>query len=204
MIRYVRNVLDSAEPKGPCRLVKVALAERANDAGMCWPAMTTIARDAAISVRQAKRLIRQLEEAGHLKIEYGNGLKHPNKYRLLFPSNGVTDDTVSNGQTVTDPAETVSSRALNGVTDDTENGVTDDTQTVREPKKNRQREPEPTLSLDDAVAMFEPEFANKPVRSSLSRMRDVFRRALTPSACRAWLEREKEAIQTGGKYDNAW
>ena len=77
-----------------------------------WPSMATIAARSAISVRQAKRLIHALEEAGHVEIEPGNGRKHPNRYRMLCSLNSDARDTVLSPQTVT--PETLSRDKENG------------------------------------------------------------------------------------------
>jgi Helix-turn-helix domain len=88
--RAVSNILAKSEPKGIPRLVLIVLAECANDSGICWPSMTTIAQRAALSVRHAKRVVHALGEAGHVAIERGNGMSHPNKYRLLDSDSPVT------------------------------------------------------------------------------------------------------------------
>lgn len=202
--RHVHSVLESPEPKGSFRLVKIVLAEHANESGTCWPAMPTIARRAAISVRQCKRIIHELAETGHIEIEYGVGLKHPNKYRVITQSNGVMGDTIQDEEMVTSRAQMVSPEASNGVMGDTKKGDIAVSPKPSENHKRKVREKEPELELDAAVSMFEDEFSDKPVRASLSRMRDKHHRSLTPSACREWLKREKEGKRPSRKSKCSW
>ena len=61
--------------------------------------MATIAERSGISVRHAKRVVHALEKSGHISIQRGNGVSHPNKYRLLNSDTGVT---VQSAQTVTE------------------------------------------------------------------------------------------------------
>ena len=49
--------------------VYLYLADRANTAGQCWPAIPTIARDLHVSVSTVKRALRDLRTAGLIKTE---------------------------------------------------------------------------------------------------------------------------------------
>lgn len=48
------------------KLVLLALADNANDAGCCWPSMATIARKCGLSERATRLAMRRLEAAGHV------------------------------------------------------------------------------------------------------------------------------------------
>ena len=118
----VSAVLLAKEPKGISRLVLVVLAECANKNAVCWPSMATIAERSGISVRHAKRVVHALEKSGHVSIERGNGVSHPNKYRLLNSDTGVTvqptqtvteESPFRDDQTVTEYVETVTQRVRN-------------------------------------------------------------------------------------------
>lgn len=66
----------------------------------------------------------------------------------------------------------------------------------KEPKEQKEREEAPFSSLSDAVAFFEDEFPTKPVKASLSDLKEKKGKAyLTESYCRKWLEREERRIQ---------
>jgi hypothetical protein len=72
-VAYVQWVLDSCLVRGAsARLVLVALADRADEAGVCWPGVADVARRAGLAERQTKRLLRELEAAGQL-ITIGGG-----------------------------------------------------------------------------------------------------------------------------------
>lgn len=53
---------------GSKRLVLLAIADNANDEGVCWPAITTIARKANISRAYAKQLVHELKDDGYIQI----------------------------------------------------------------------------------------------------------------------------------------
>lgn len=68
--------------------VYVVLRRRCNDAGMCWPAVETIAQDAGVTDRTVRRAIRRLVLAGMLQIEPQRdrrGLDAPHHYKVLPP-----------------------------------------------------------------------------------------------------------------------
>jgi len=48
------------EVKGPVRAVLIALADRANDSGNCWPSKATIAKDAGVCLSTVKTALRKL------------------------------------------------------------------------------------------------------------------------------------------------
>lgn len=56
------------------KLVLLCLADHANDQGVCWPSMERVAARSDVTDRSARRLIRQLEEMGHVSVtEPGGG-----------------------------------------------------------------------------------------------------------------------------------
>jgi hypothetical protein len=57
------NVADSE------KLALLALADNANDEGVCWPSMATLARKCGKSDRTVQRSIQSPEEKGHLTRE---------------------------------------------------------------------------------------------------------------------------------------
>lgn len=68
-----------------CKLILLLLADRANDQGMCFPSIDTIAKDCELGTATVKRNIKSLESMGFLEIERrksGNAHLH-NVYHLL-------------------------------------------------------------------------------------------------------------------------
>jgi DNA-binding transcriptional regulator YhcF (GntR family) len=80
--KAVRQVLESGQPKGLCRLLKIVIAEHANDEGWSWPSFETIAKEAGVGVRHTQRIIIGLEIAGHIEIQRRNGRGNSNRYRI--------------------------------------------------------------------------------------------------------------------------
>jgi Helix-turn-helix domain len=187
----VSEILAACEPKGIPRLVLLVIAECANKAGVCWPSMATIAKRAAISVRHAKRVVHALARSGHISIERGNGVSHPNRYRLLSTDTPVTfnppqtvtqESALRDDQTVTESVQTVTQRVRNGDTAMSPK--------PSEPLKNLQRG-DVELPFEDLVAHFEPLFPHLNVRGSLSKM--VFQEKWAPTVSNGnhWLSIER-------------
>lgn len=66
-------------------LVLLALADHADDAGLCWPSMASIASKARMSERNARRVVRKLQDAGILTVEPQRGRSQTNTYRIVKP-----------------------------------------------------------------------------------------------------------------------
>lgn len=66
--------------------VYIYLADRANKAGICWPAIPTIARDLKLSESTTRRALQDLKKAGLLQKELRfreNGGCSSNLYRMM-------------------------------------------------------------------------------------------------------------------------
>src|SRR5258705_5390136 len=75
-------VWSSAPHRGNSLLVFLALADWANEAGICWPSIPTIARKARISKRSAQYIIRALKEEGYISIVEGGGRSRQHLYKI--------------------------------------------------------------------------------------------------------------------------
>ena len=84
-------VWDNATVEGTALLMLLAIADHANDDGVCWPSIGTLASKARVGERQAQRLVAALEESGAIEIERGVGRRHTSIYRIK----GVTHVTNS-------------------------------------------------------------------------------------------------------------
>jgi len=73
------RVWDTSPQKSSALLLTLALADNANDSGLCWPGTTYLAQKIRMSERQTIRLIDQLATDGEIYIEkplrYGRGSK---------------------------------------------------------------------------------------------------------------------------------
>ncbi|MFG6082059.1 helix-turn-helix domain-containing protein [Paracoccus litorisediminis] len=65
--------------------VLTALADRANESGVCWPSIEDIAERTKMTDRGVRKIIRRLAEAGLIIIEEGGGRQVMNRYTLTFP-----------------------------------------------------------------------------------------------------------------------
>jgi hypothetical protein len=85
-------VWQTSVTKGGELLVLLALADRANDAGMCYPGLEDIAGKSRLSIRQVRRCIRQLEKIGELIVELNDGPRWCNRYTLTAVTKGAYAD----------------------------------------------------------------------------------------------------------------
>ena len=83
-IKVMSSVWEKAEVKGSKLLLLLALADFANDDGICWPRIDTLAKKIRMSDRHTIRLIQQLEVDKQIEIkrQSSNGMKANNIYRL--------------------------------------------------------------------------------------------------------------------------
>src|SRR5262245_33120961 len=64
-------------------LVLLALADYADDYGVCWPAQPDVAAKARLTDRQLRNIVRQLEVAGDLLVHPGRGRGNRTIYCVL-------------------------------------------------------------------------------------------------------------------------
>lgn len=84
-IKAMSWVWDNSPYEGVGLLVHLALADFADDQGVCWPSQKRISDKCKSSERHVRRIIKQMIEDGQiLLIEKSNGVTTNNKYRLLM------------------------------------------------------------------------------------------------------------------------
>ena len=81
-IKVSSLVWQASQHRGSDLLVLLALADSANDQGVAWPAIPSIAHKARISERQAKRILAHLEADRVISIERGSGRTHASRYSI--------------------------------------------------------------------------------------------------------------------------
>lgn len=88
------------------KLILLALADHADDdTGRCWPSMATLAQKSCQSERNARRMIRNLEAQGYVKVDSRGGQPNqyivtPNPDKLAAPTpdkSAHTPDTAMSG-----------------------------------------------------------------------------------------------------------
>jgi len=88
-VQWLSWVFEHSATKGAKRLVLLSLANHADDKGVCWPSMTTIAREAGLSRRRAEDGIRALVSDGLVERSInaapavGHAGYRPNLYHLV-------------------------------------------------------------------------------------------------------------------------
>ena len=82
------RVWQASEPREAAdRLMLLALADNADDRGLCWPGIPTLARKCAVHRSTVIRTLERLEAAGHLDVERRAG--RVNVYRITLASGRV-------------------------------------------------------------------------------------------------------------------
>lgn len=96
-IRVISSVWANSRQSGNDLLVLLALADFADDRGVAFPAVPTLAQKCRMSPRNANRVIAVLRESGELIVEVNAGPKGANLYRVCpptTPDNSVTPDEI--------------------------------------------------------------------------------------------------------------
>src|SRR5690349_6494385 len=78
----LRHVWDSSRQTGAAFTVLLALADYADETGVAWPSVESLARKARLSERTTHYALAQLHRSGEIVIETGRGRNRPNQYRL--------------------------------------------------------------------------------------------------------------------------
>lgn len=82
---WVNRVLERSRAKKGARMVLLAIAERADETGWCWPSMADIARRCSVSPRRARSAVARLVAIGELERHVKRGRAHTNRYRIVLP-----------------------------------------------------------------------------------------------------------------------
>lgn len=147
-IRVMSMVWENGPEKASERMLLLALADNANDAGgRCFPSVETLARKCCLSERQVQRVLRSLEEGGWILVEFGNGRHGTNQYQIVIEKVAYTPPVSSTTPGGDEPAGVTSATA--GVTSATEKGDTHVTRTTREPSL------EPSLVFATAITAID-------------------------------------------------
>lgn len=82
-VRATSAVWEHSLMEGSHRLVMLALADHADDAGRCWPGHARLAVKCRVSRDTIKRAVADAERSGELEITHEVG--KVNRYRLVLP-----------------------------------------------------------------------------------------------------------------------
>lgn len=106
-IKVTSKVWDHSRHSGSALLVLLAIADFADDEGMAFPGLTTLAKKARTTVRNLHKVLEKLVESGELVIDHKNGVKtrngqRTNRYLIQLDNllGGVREDTTSSDKVV--------------------------------------------------------------------------------------------------------
>src|SRR5690242_17939360 len=102
-IRWVNTMLRTAFGIDPtAKLILIILAEHANDDGVAWPSVETIAKLACITTRRAHIQLKALKDAGWFVADENVGGRHrTTRRRLVQPRKTDAGVSVSKSKTMT-------------------------------------------------------------------------------------------------------
>jgi hypothetical protein len=102
-IEVMSRVWQRSRQAGGALLVLLAIADFADDRGVAYPSVPTLARKARLSERQVQRVISELVDAEELAVEPGQGRHGSHLYSVIVGTgrHDVTGDRMSPRRTVT-------------------------------------------------------------------------------------------------------
>jgi hypothetical protein len=86
-IKLMTSVWERTDLSSTQKLVLLALADWANDEGLCWPSVNRLAAKASLTNRGVQKSIRSLEDMGFIRREEVTG--KGNRYWISIPANDV-------------------------------------------------------------------------------------------------------------------
>mgnify|MGYP001584552424 CR=1 FL=1 len=157
-IKVMSWVWECSQQQGGALLVLLAIADFADDSGVAYPAIATLAAKARLSEASIHQIIRELIAAGELTVERQAGPHQANIFQVTGEGcqnntpRGVKITPSQNNTGVAHDTPGVSFQPQ-GVSPATQRGVVGDTQTVI----NRQLEPSSEPSAERASSANAPE-----------------------------------------------
>jgi hypothetical protein len=158
-IKVASFVWEHSAQKGAALLLLLALADHANDDGICWPSIKRLAERARVTERHAKRIVNTLVESGEVEIEQGGGRGRTTTYRVICLK-GDTHVTHSKKGDISSIKGDIYDKK---VTPMSEKGDTHVTPTIKNHHKEPSKEPlgdEPDLLRFMPIHLKVPELLN--------------------------------------------
>jgi DNA-binding transcriptional regulator YhcF (GntR family) len=109
-IKIMTWIWENSKEEGTNLLMLLAIADHANDDGVCWPSIARLAQRARVEERQAKYIIKKLEANGAIEVQRGVGRNNTSLYFVK----GAPDCTFSAKEKVQSSVKKVQSSALKG------------------------------------------------------------------------------------------
>jgi DNA-binding transcriptional regulator YhcF (GntR family) len=109
-IKIMTWIWENSLEEGTNLLMLLAIADHANDDGVCWPSIERLAQRARVKERQAQYIIKNLEANGAIEVQRGVGRNNTSLYFVK----GAPDCTFSQKEKVQSSVKKVQSSALKG------------------------------------------------------------------------------------------
>ena len=123
------QVWETGPAKQSHLLVMLALADYADDQGVCWPSMASIAAKARVTERGARKIVRELEALGWLNIDTGGGRHGCNRYTVNPERRSPRNDV---------PPGTAMQKPGTAMQETRNSGSAEPSRTIKEPSKSRE------------------------------------------------------------------
>ncbi|MCX5584236.1 helix-turn-helix domain-containing protein [Streptomyces erythrochromogenes] len=151
-IKVTNWVWARSQSRNGARLVMLALADRADDDGFCWPSIDDLAQRTRLSPRAVQKGIATLVTDGELKVENGGGRHRSNRYQIVpkpCTSDGVThqEPRTSDGVSVTETPH-FEAETPNSATETPHFAPRNPVQSAPEPSVEPSRKPSENLLQD--------------------------------------------------------
>ncbi len=182
------------------RLVLLSIADRANQYGQAFCSAEDLCRRVNGDRTSVFRALATLRQSGELVVEPVKGPGGCNRYLIPMVAEAAGLKRYPGGKLPPHPSQNATGGS--GVLHTPASGNMPPKPSSNPPCNPTEREE--VMKLEDAIAFFEKEFPDKPVRRSLTKMKLQFRRALTLSGCREWLERERETKKEKATRPITW
>jgi hypothetical protein len=203
------RVIKQSQQKGGAKLVLLMIAWHADDAGIAWPSVKLLAKEAGeMSERQAWNIVRDLKASGELDVEVGGGRGHTNRYRVMVGNPEAHNTEIGNSENISvnsaapetlkfptvNNGETLKFSTLN-----TEMGFRG---TVIEPSVKKEpslREPSYPAEFEKLWSIYPKRSGANPQRAAYNAWKKLVAKGIDPSQLEAAVERYARWCEVTGK-----
>lgn len=203
-IKFLSAVWADYPGDGSRLLVLLALADYADDGGVCFPSMAAIAKKTRLSTHQARRMVHALTEEGIVEIignHWGGAPGATRRYRI-----NLEGMTASTGATPSMDA-TPSTHAPDGLHPCTETASTGASLTVNEPSLTVSNKSTSRKSSEKTFSQFMAsckESGEKPIPESDPVFQYVEQVGIDHEMLKACWQEFKSAYLSSGKKQKDW
>ena len=160
------------------KLVLMSLADAADDQGVCWPSIPTVARKCCLSKRTIQRTLQDLVNGGWLQVEprfRKDGSRTSNSYRLALEGGDRLARAPDKGDT--GPVTPVTRARVTADTPRTTKRTGNETPQLPEPARNAEsasRNGDPRSSCQESKELFYPEALSREEHAAAEKLLVAF------------------------------